>query len=153
MEDDVEVIRNPHVLSELIDKLDALVGKNEWDVLFTDRDTKNREGKNIPCSSYAWRPNYTPADPGKFAEKQNISPDFRRIGSRYGAYSMIVRRSGMKKILDFLKSHQIFLPYDMEYTLPPSIRLYTVQDDVVSTQIKAISDNGAPNYLNRNSGE
>ncbi|MFI5334691.1 MAG: hypothetical protein ACHQT8_05965 [Chlamydiales bacterium] len=60
---------------------------------------------------------------------------------------MILRRSGIQKILNFLKCHQIFLPYDMEYTLPPDIRLYTVLEDIVSTQPRAPTDNGAPNYL------
>ncbi len=146
MEDDIEVIRDPHVLSDLIDELDTLVGKNGWDILFTDLDTKGNDGNRVPCSSYAWRPNFAPLNVYRFAEKEAISPHLRRIGSRYGAYSMIVRRSGMQKILNFFSHYQIFLPYDMEYTQPNDIHLYTVIDDVVSTQINAISDNGAPNY-------
>ena len=55
----------------------------------------------------------------------------------------------MEKIVGFLKKHRIFLPYDMEYTQPPGIRLFTVLKDVVSTQPMALTDNGAPNYLNR----
>lgn len=153
MEDDIEIIRNPQILPEVIDKLDSLVGKKGWDILFTDQDTKDQKGNYVPCSSFAWRPNFTPPNPGRFAEKHDISPDFRRIGARYGAYSMIIRRSGMKKLLDFIKAYQIFLPYDMEYTLPPSIRLFTVTEDIVSTQPRAISDNGAPNYKNRLVGE
>lgn len=69
---------------------------------------------------------------------------FRKIESRYGAYSMIVRRSGMKKILDFFKTYQLFLPYDIDFSLPRGITFYTVRRDVVSTQSKAISDNGSP---------
>lgn len=146
MEDDIEIRRDPHLLSDLIEELDSIVGNNGWDILFTDLDTQNNDGKRVPCTSYAWRPNFTPARPERFAEKYEISPNLRRIGSRYGAYSMIVRRSGMAKILKFFKCYQIFLPYDMEYTQPDDIRLYTVLDDVVTTQIMAISDNGAPNY-------
>ncbi len=146
MEDDIEIIRDPHILSELIDKLDTLIGKDGWDILFTDRDTKGQDGNYVPCLSYAIRPNYTPSNPLRFAEREEISPDFRRVGARYGSYSMILRRSGIEKILGFLKFHQIFLPYDMEYTLPPDICLYTVLDDVVSTQPRAPSDNGIPTY-------
>lgn len=62
---------------------------------------------------------------------------------------MIIRRSGMKKILDFIKNGQVFLPYDMEFCLPDNIRMFTVKDDIVSTQIKALSDNGAPRYLEK----
>lgn len=149
MEDDIEILKNPHSLSSLIEQLDATVGKNGWDILFTDRDTKNNQGEYIPCSSYAKRPDYKPAHPERFAIKQNINATFRKIGARYGAYSMIVRKSGMEKILNFLKKHRVFLPYDMEFYLPESIKMYTVQEDVVSTQIRALSDNGAPRYLEK----
>lgn len=149
MEDDIEVIRDPHLISAFIDKLDSLAGKEGWDILFTDPDTKNALGNYVPCLSFAWRPNFVPANPGRFSEREEIGGELRRIGARYGAYSMIVRRSGMKKILDFFKRHAIFLPYDMEFTLPNDIRFYTVTRDVVSTQPMAISDNGAPNYKNK----
>lgn len=146
MEDDIEIIQDPRVLSDLIDKLDAIVGKKGWDILFTDQDTKNGQGEYVPCLSHAWRPNFTPTNPKDFSIREEISPDFKRVGARYGAYSMIIRRSGMKKLLQFVKKHQIFLPYDMDYTLPPGMHLFVLNDDVVSTFTKALSDNGKPNY-------
>ncbi len=156
IEDDIEIIRDPHILSDLIDNLDARVGKGQWDILFTDKDTKNHEGKYIPCLSYAPRPNFTPANPEIFSQRHPIydklSPTkaiFSRIGARYGTYSMIIRRSGMKKILDFFKQYQLFLPIDMEIPQVPGIRLYAVQEDVVATYIRAASDNGGPYYLNK----
>ena len=147
MEDDIEVIQDPHLLLHMIDKLDDLVGKNGWDILFTDQDTKGQDGNYIPCTAYAWRPNFSPPDPYRCQLKEDISPDFRRVGARYGAYSMIVRRSGMKKLLDFFKTYNIFLPFDMDYTLPPGIILMNVRNDIVSTQPQALSDNGSPGYL------
>ncbi len=146
MEDDVEVIRDPRTLPDLIDELDAAVGKEGWDILFTDQDTKGQDGHYVPCFSFARRPNYIPANPDRFAMRSIIGQKFLKIGARYGAYSMIVRRSGMKKILNFIKNYHVFLPYDMEYTLPSNIRLYSLIDDVVSTLPRAASDNGAPNY-------
>lgn len=151
MEDDIEVLQDPRILSTLIDKLDGLVGKEGWDILFTDRDTKNNEGVQVPCYSFAQRPNFNPPDPNKFAEKKEISFEFRSIGARYGAYSMIVRRSGMEKLLDFYRQYHIYLPFDMDYTQPPGIRLYTVLNDIVSTRPKSLSDNGIPYYLNTHS--
>ena len=63
---------------------------------------------------------------------------------------MIIRRSGMQKILNFIKRHGVYLPYDMDNYLPPNIRLYTVLEDVVSTLPWniALSDNGSPGYKN-----
>lgn len=146
MEDDIHIIRDPHIISDLIDQLDAQVGWKNWDILFTDRDTKNQNGDYVPCLGYAWRPNFTPKNPERFAQRADISAEFTKVGARYGAYSMIVRRSGMKKILNFIKKNQIFLPYDMDFYLPNDMKLYSVKDDVVSTLINALSDNGAPNY-------
>ena len=149
MEDDIEVKAHLSLLSELIDQLDRLAGEDGWDILFTDPDTKNGLGTYVPCDSYAWRPNYTPANVERFALRIDLSSDLKRVGSRYGAYSMIVRRSGMEKILEFLKTYSIFLPFDMEFTQPDDIRLYSVTRDVVSTCPGAISDNGVPRYLEK----
>ncbi|MGL4540608.1 MAG: glycosyltransferase family 25 protein [Candidatus Rhabdochlamydia sp.] len=150
MEDDIEVIGNPHILSNLIDELDTLVGKEGWDILFTDQNTKGQDGTYIPCLAYALRPNFSPSDPNRFTRKRNISRNLRQVGARYGAYSMIVRRSGMEKILNFIKNNHLFFPFDMEFILPDQIRLFTVINDVVSTLPRALSDNGHPNYLNKN---
>lgn len=147
MEDDVEVLQNPHLLSQLIEKLDSKVGKENWDVLYTDRDSKNREGQLIPCYNFGVRPNYQPGNPKKFRERKRISKDFFRVGARYGTYSMIIRRSGIAKILQFIKQHKLFLPYDMDLVLAPHIRLYTVASDIVSTQPTAVSDNWAAGYV------
>ena len=149
MEDDIDIVRSPHLLSDLIQKLDNQVGKNNWDILFTDQDTKNNHGAYVPCLGYALRLNFSPADKGRFAKRYNVGSDFRRIGARYGAYSMIVRRSGMKKLLDFFKKYQLFLPYDMDFTMPNNINLFSVIDDVISTTPNSPSDNGGPNYLTR----
>ncbi|MCB1118765.1 MAG: glycosyltransferase family 25 protein [Chlamydiia bacterium] len=146
MEDDIHVLKNPHMISTLIDRLDATVGKKGWDILFTDRDTKNQKGEYVPCRGHAWRPNFTPPNPSRFAQEKRVGNLFRKIGARFGAYSMIVRRSGMQKIYNFLAHNGIFLPFDLEFYQPGDIRLYTVQNDVVSTLINALSDNGAPRY-------
>lgn len=149
MEDDIKVIQSPHILSNLISELDTLVGKDGWDILFTDTETIDHFHKRIPCKGYAKRPNYTPSNPHIFLVDKPISQNLRRIGARYGAYSMIVNRTGMKKLLNFIKQFQVFLPIDMEYTLPEGMKLFTVRDDVVSTEPNAITDNASPYYLHK----
>lgn len=150
MEDDIEVIRSPHMLSDLIKKLDKAVGKDGWDILFTDRDTKNNNGEYVPCFGAALRLNFTPSDRKRFKKRKDITPEMRRIGARFGTYSMIVRRSGMKKLLEFFKEYKLFLPYDMDLAMPNDIRLFSVINDIVSTKPNSPSDNGGPNYLNKN---
>lgn len=149
LEDDIEVIQDPRILPQLIEELDRKVGRRGWDILFTDPDTKAGNGQYVSCYSYVWRPDLPSMDLSRFTRRQEIGPNFRRVGARYGAYSMIVRRSGMKKILDFFKDRSFFLPFDMEYTLPEHIHLFSLKYDVVSTMTRALSDNGAPNYLEK----
>lgn len=143
LEDDVEVVRDPHCLSAYIEKLDALVG--DWDILFTDRDTRNNLGQYVPCTAFAWRPNFVPSDERR-SEVREARGEFLRIGARFGAYSMIVRRSGMQKLLQFFANYQLFLPYDIEMYYPNGMQLFCVAEDVVVPQLHALSDNGAPMY-------
>ena len=150
MEDDIEVLRDPTILPHLIDKLDAIVGTKGWDVLFTDRDFRNSNGWHVPGYGATRR---LGLDRRQFAEdfsfKVDVSSDFRKIANRYGTHSMIIRRSGMKKILQFFKAHQIFAPYDMDLIYVPGINLFTVSDDVVGNLPHAISDLGVPHYLDK----
>jgi GR25 family glycosyltransferase involved in LPS biosynthesis len=153
MEDDIEIIRNPHEISTMIEKLDNIVGPNGWDILFTDRDIKNACGKYVPCASYASRPNYEPHNPRRFAFKKRISNQLRKIGARYGTHSMIIRRSGIEKLLKFFLQYGLFLPYDMDMFMPNGMRFFTVLDDIVSNLPQALSDNGVPNYLSNTNHE
>ena len=150
MEDDVWVIHNPYALSEAIRKLDFLVGRDGWDILFTDKDIRDVNGIHKTTYWAGRRPDFLAfSSSNNYAMKNPISQDFYQIGARSGAHSMILRRSGIEKLLQFFQAHQIFFPYDMEYILPPGIRLFTVSDDIVTNLPKASSDNGGPNYLNK----
>lgn len=143
MEDDVRVLSNPCQLSSLIWKLSQL--DPQWDILFTDIDTVNQQGDYVRCRALAMRPNFPIAPLSAFLERfYPVSKEFSRTGMRYGAYSMIVRRSGMEKILQFFKTHSIFLPYDMDFWLIPTLKMYHVNEDIVSTIPNALSDNYKP---------
>jgi GR25 family glycosyltransferase involved in LPS biosynthesis len=142
MEDDIEVIRDPHLISEMIEKLDNSV--RQWDILFTDKDIKNAKGEYIPTSTCLERPNFTPKNSDKFKMRKNIGRHFIKTGARFGAHSMIIRRSGIEKILNFYKTYGPFLPYDYDYFLPKDINMFTVKRDIVSNLIGAPSDNSSP---------
>lgn len=147
MEDDIEVLSNPQELSHLIQKLDRLVGRDDWDVLFTDRNTRDSTGREVPARGMAKRPNFNPKDLRQYHQCYQASSDFIRLGARFGTYSMIIRRSGIRKIYNFITSHSIFHPYDMDFYLAPGLKIYTVVNNVVSHLSVASSDNGGPNYL------
>jgi len=145
MEDDVRVDQDPNILSILIDKLDRLVGKDNWDILFTDQDIRNQNDEYIPAYASAKRPNFTFTNNAE--KRYQISKDFRTIGARFGAHSMILRRSGIEKLLNFFREHQMYLPYDIDYYNPPGIKMFTVIKDVVTNTPGSLSDNARPAYL------
>ena len=134
MEDDISLEQNPHELSDLIEELDALVGPDGWDVLYTDAmhlvinpDTPIET--QIP---YLWRPDMVNLDLNYFAKHQDVGTKFMKIGSRDRAHSIIYRRSGIKKILDFYRAHNNFLPYDVEMSLIPGVNKYVIKRSVVT---------------------
>ncbi len=147
MEDDIDVMGNPRRISDIVEKLDQFVGPENWDVLFTDRDIRNAKGHYVTTYWAGRRPDFFGNN--DYALKRQVSPHFIKVGARSGAHSMIIRRSGIEKLLEFFFAHQIFFPYDMEYILPSGINLYTVTEDIVSNSPQASSDNGEPNYLKK----
>ena len=148
MEDDVEPVDDPTQISELIRKLDQVV--EDWDILFTDIDTKDAAGNHVPCRSIAARPNFNIEPLSSFLSRfYQVNSEFSRTGMRYGAYSMIVRRSGMEKILNFYKTYRIFLPYDMDIWLIPDLHMYNTNKDIVSHRANSLTDNGYPGYLKK----
>ena len=147
MEDDIETLDDPRQISNLIRTLDQL--SPDWDVLFTDIDTKDKKGRRVPCRALAARPNFG-MQPLEFYLNRfyPINDELSGCGMRYGAYSMIVRRSGMKKILEHFKNYGVFIPYDMDYWLVPDLKMFTVNWDIVSTRIDAPTDNHQEGYRN-----
>lgn len=135
LEDDFTVAKDPHVLSEVIEKLDTLVGNEGWDILYTDPDylfgvDLDRDlQEQLP---YKWRPDMPQFDLKMLFEHTPIGDDFFKIGNRLRTHSMIIRRSGIQKILQFYKERHIFLPYDHELGFIPHIRLYVTKESIVN---------------------
>lgn len=134
MEDDIDVKQNPHLLTDRIKELDDLVGPGNWDVLYTDNDALLVDmNKDIaPQIPMMWRPDMPYLDVRFLAEHKDVSDHLKKIGSRMRAHSIIYRRCGIKKILDFYREHNNFLPYDQELALIPNIQTYVIKDCIIS---------------------
>ncbi len=140
MEDDIQVLDDLRQLSSLIVELDQI--DPDWDILFTDPDSKDPSGNPVPCRALAMRPDLTILPLSHYLRASYpITQNISRIGIRYGSYSMILRRSGIKKILDYYSQHAIFLPYDCDYWLIPSIRMYGLNHSLVTVDHTLPSDN------------
>lgn len=143
MEDDILVKLNPQILGELIPKLDKTVGKKGWDILYTDTDQIDAPfyGPNVDLEKdleadlwFFFRPDMDVSDTKPFKKRTILNEDFVQIGSRMRTHSMIIRRSGMKKILDFAKKQKVFLPYDHELAVIPNLKLINLRYDVVTAE-------------------
>ncbi|MGB7978578.1 MAG: glycosyltransferase family 25 protein [Chlamydiales bacterium] len=139
LEDDFVLIENPHLLSGKIEELDRLVGASGWDVLYTDSDylfgvdpTQDLQAQ-LPMK---WRPDRPDFDLKTLLGSTPVGDGFLKIGSRIGTHSMMIRRSGVEKILRFNKEHGIFMPYDHEIAFVPDIRLYALKQPIVGAHAK-----------------
>ena len=97
MEDDIRVVSDPRELSSMIAILDALAPG--WDIFFTDPETKNSYGSRVYCGGIRPRPNFSFQPLDYYVNRTPINKDIVKMGLRFGAYSMIIRRSGIKKTL------------------------------------------------------
>ena len=144
LEDDIKVIKNPLLLDNYIYLLNSLVGKDNWDILYTDLRPNSKAFLNKDYMKQClWRPDMKYTLGNSYSSASVIDKDFMRIKSRLKTHSMIISRSGIKKILDFVKKHHIFRPYDLELAIIPDIKLYNLCFDLVSAT-SDISDNCTP---------
>ncbi len=136
LEDDIAIIQDPHLLSDRIEEMDALVGRGNWDVLYTDADALvvDLTRDIAPQIPMMWRPDMPFLDVRFLAEHHDISDRLKKIGSRMRAHSIIYRRCGIEKILSFYRENNNFLPYDQELALVPDIQTYVVKDSIVSVK-------------------
>jgi GR25 family glycosyltransferase involved in LPS biosynthesis len=148
MEDDVKIVRDPNELSFILNGLNRQAP--DWDILFTDNEIKGADGKPIPCAVIRPRPLLQVQPLEYYLRRTSMNSDVTKIGMRFGSASMIIHRSGMKKVLDFFKTYKIYFPYDIDYFLVPGINLYACNQDIVTNISGGDSDNGAPNYNKNN---
>lgn len=140
LEDDFTINGNPHDLTGLIRELDELVGKDGWDILYTDDDDYyTAENVRANCGSQYWlRPGMPMTE--RLIERTAFGENFFKIGGRTQAHSYIVRRSGMKKILDFIKKNRLFFPFDTELPCIEDLKLYNLRFDLVHGRDRKYSD-------------
>jgi GR25 family glycosyltransferase involved in LPS biosynthesis len=138
LEDDITVKENPVVLADLIDQLHH--SAKDWDVLYTDNDDHFvSETVRTHMGGGNWgRPGIPmTSDLVKYCA---VGSEFYQIGGRTQTHSMIIRRSGVEKILGYLLTEGIFRPYDLELAFIPGLKIYNLARDVVHGRDRTLSD-------------
>lgn len=130
LEDDVNFLENPHILPSLLHALQA--HDPEWDLFFTDTDSKNSQGQRFLPPTSKFRPNQPERPLSYYHKKERIGPYFFRIQQRLGTWSMFLSRKGIKKILDYYRHVYLWSPYDIDLYYAQDLHTYTPQRDIVT---------------------
>lgn len=138
LEDDFDIKENPHLLSSLMYQLDEITNR-DWDILYTNLDLYPEKDIEIELE-WQWRPDIATLDPSVCPKRTIINDQFTKVSYRSWAYSYILRRSGMKKMLDYFNTHHIFLPIDHEISLVPGMQIYCSRKTIVTFSPDGTSD-------------
>ena len=139
LEDDVEILRDPKILTNVIAKLDQL--DPQWDILYTDLDFVKKDGTHTQCLAFPIEKKYPfPHSLDYYTYRENVSKSIQLIRSRYGMASMIVSERGMKKVLNYFTTYDdILWPIDIEIHYIEGIRQYGIIDPVATNANFAFS--------------
>lgn len=142
-EDDIQINEQKEAIDSLILSLSSI--DPEWDLLFTDPNTKNSKGDPVIPWSIHVRPDQ-PALPLRYYRQRTIvSNDLMRIGQRFGMYSVIISQRGIKKIIDYYSHVYLWYPIDFDIFYIPDIKAYAARRDIVTVNWKIpISDTEKP---------
>ena len=140
LEDDFTIKEPPENLGEYIEKLNAWVGSSKWDLLYTDNDDHFSlpTVRDIMGGGNLGRPGMPMTN--ALIEYRKVGSDFVKIGGRTQTHSMIIRKSGIKKIVDFLLKNGIFRPIDIELSFVPDLKIYNLLHDAVHGRDRTDSD-------------
>ena len=139
MEDDVEFMDDIHLIPERLQTLTA--SDHEWDIFYTDVDWRKPDGSYLISNYYNPRPDQSINLTEYNQERKPLSDDIMRIQKRWGTHSMIISRSGMKKIIDYYSTYHLWTPIDADLHYIPNIREYSARHEIVTNWNKSpISD-------------
>ena len=137
-EDDIKICENPHRISSLIETLSKI--DNEWDIFYTDPNTKNSDGVIIPSLSSDFRPDVPHKRVSYYRKRFTVGPEILKINQRFGCYSMLISKRGIEKILNYFNTMYFWTAYDIDIHYIPYIRQYCIKKDFVTVNQKEQSD-------------
>lgn len=141
IEDDVEALSPVSGLTAILDELEK--ADPYWDVLYTDRDTRDWNGNTHirDCSPWLKHPAVGIDDPHYYLWKANISDTLIKIHMRDGTYSMILSKAGIKKILKNHVKNNVWAPCDHSIHVITDINQYAIKYPLVTHAVEnRISD-------------
>ncbi|MBS0628649.1 MAG: glycosyltransferase family 25 protein [Verrucomicrobia bacterium] len=129
-EDDVEFVDDAQLIPKTLAHLNQI--DPDWDVFYTDINSKNERGEVVQSVSSDFRPDQQYLPLSYYTSRAIIDQDIMKIGQRFGAYSVIYSRKGIQKILDYFTHVYLWTAWDIDIHYVPSIRQYSSTKDIVS---------------------
>jgi GR25 family glycosyltransferase involved in LPS biosynthesis len=150
LEDDVDFLENPsEILPQLIADLEKI--DSQWDVLYTDTNSRRHNSNNQHIGYYLAlaidpRPDRKHHNLAYHLKNELVSPLFRRIRNRYGAYSLIISKRGIRKIFSYFQNAYVYSPIDIDIHYIEALREYCTTRDVVTNTSMFVSDTANPGF-------
>lgn len=135
LEDDVRFLDSfKTYIEEALNELES--ERQSFDILYTDLNSRFLE-KDGTITYYTFE-NCLPKGFKRgitsfFREKEGRFQKVNRIQRRLGAYSVIISRQGIKKILNYFEHHKLEYAYDVDINFIQDKIFYQTKIDVVST--------------------
>ncbi len=130
MEDDAEVLEDPHQISDILSELEEI--DSDWDILYTDTDMRDSTDGYLRFLALDSRPDQKLQFWYYLIKRTQLSKNIMKIGQRYGTHSFLISRKGMKKMLDHFTHVYLWSAIDIDMHYIPNIREYSTTRDIVS---------------------
>lgn len=132
MEDDAEILMDPNIITGYL--VQMKMKHPNWDILYTDVDSRNTEDPYYTDYFYPLRPDVRFEHVEVYEDRATASYPISKVGLRHGSCSFILNRKAMKKILDYYHKNRFFIPFSVEVQMIPNLKLYCLKDEVVTNR-------------------
>ena len=136
MEDDIRVVGDVRQTSSVMRSLSVV--DPSWDIIYTDEDHFDAKGAVLKSLGYRFRPDGRGKykEPSFYFKREQVLPGISRLGQRFGTYSMIFSRAGMKKVFHHFTHSYYYNPIDIELHYIPGIRQYVLEKPIVTVDVE-----------------
>jgi len=129
LENQAYFVGNSKQLSSVITKLEEY--NPDWDILFTDMDFHDPQTGKLIIPNLHYIPH----------NKTKINQVFSKIHCRYGSTAFVISNKGMKKVLEYFRSHWDNLPFDQILFKIPQLEIYGTNVDIITNRYSNTKEN------------
>lgn len=130
MTDDARIVKNPNMLTGYVCQIDQEYP--DWDILYTDLESNEHRPTRFDNVGTPIRPDIEFETADFYLDRANDGYPIAKLGLRSGAYSFLISKRGMKKIINYYKENKFYIPFEIEVQIIKNIKSFVLKDEVVS---------------------